>query len=593
MIPNVTRGGRTRGLLRYLVGPGHDEAQVHTHPHLVAGDEEAVLIWGGEPQLDVAAGDAIAAHLDVPRQRYGTRVTTLVKGEDGAPQLDEHGEVVRKDAHVWHCSLSLHPDEPALSDDEWREICEQFIERMGFQAAGCRWVAVRHGESAGGNDHVHLVVQLVGESGHAASVHLDRPRAQQCARELERQHGLRVVEGRERKRGARATNTRQTRRAASEHRAGEIPSAEPDRELLERAIRTLAAASQCEAEFVCRVRTHTLDGRGLVIRPRFAAGRDDVVVGYSVALSATTGKPLVAHAGGRLGKDLTLPRLRQAWADTPQTAGEAVAEWQRAWRREPPTAIPNPPAGQPDAGWEDAIAQLQNLRGALAAAPAGERGAWADVARQGAAIFHGWAALAPEHADALRHCGEELARSAQLPAGEARRARAMPQARNVAILCAALMAPSNQLLYWIVLAQQLAALTQAISDMHQAAGEAQRAAALATALREQLTPLRATLKNQRASADPAYAQAREAARLAQIAQPSRAGAAAQRPAQPAEGEPQQQGHEQPSDAAAEALRLARIATPDRSPLASPRKPPPEERSRGRPPTRPPTPRKGR
>jgi hypothetical protein len=78
---------------------------------------------------------------------------------------------VRADAHVWHCSLSLHPDEPSLSDEKWRQVAEEFIEAMGF--GGQRWLAIRHGRSAGsdehpaGNDHVHLVVQLVDEHGRS------------------------------------------------------------------------------------------------------------------------------------------------------------------------------------------------------------------------------------------------------------------------------------------------------------------------------------------------------------------------------------------------------------------------------------------
>ena len=40
MIPNVTRGAKTAGVLRYLVGKGKREE--HEHPHLVAGSPEAV-----------------------------------------------------------------------------------------------------------------------------------------------------------------------------------------------------------------------------------------------------------------------------------------------------------------------------------------------------------------------------------------------------------------------------------------------------------------------------------------------------------------------------------------------------------------------
>ena len=55
MIPNVTRGGRARGLLRYLtrpeqaVKPGEDQQQVelHVNPRLVAGSERVMAEWAG------------------------------------------------------------------------------------------------------------------------------------------------------------------------------------------------------------------------------------------------------------------------------------------------------------------------------------------------------------------------------------------------------------------------------------------------------------------------------------------------------------------------------------------------------------------
>ena len=40
MIPNVTRGGKTHGVLLYLVGKGKREE--HENPHLVAGSPEAI-----------------------------------------------------------------------------------------------------------------------------------------------------------------------------------------------------------------------------------------------------------------------------------------------------------------------------------------------------------------------------------------------------------------------------------------------------------------------------------------------------------------------------------------------------------------------
>ena len=130
--------------------------------------------------------------MDEPREQFGTRVTVA--------ERDAEGRVTgTRDAHVWHCSLALHPDEPDLSDERWGEICEQFVAEMGFAgeraAAQCRWVAIRHGRSTGGSDHAHLVVTLVAEDGSKARVHNDRPRAQTACRELEQRFGLRALGG--------------------------------------------------------------------------------------------------------------------------------------------------------------------------------------------------------------------------------------------------------------------------------------------------------------------------------------------------------------------------------------------------------------
>ena len=191
----------------------------------------------GERVLDQGDAAALARFLDEPRQQFGTRVTIA--------ERDENGRVVgARDAHVWHCSLSLHPDEPALSDERWGEMCDEFVAGMGFAGADaraqCRWVAVRHGESAGGSDHAHVVVALVAEDGSRASVHYDQPRAQNAARELEQRFGLRRLEARARgtgsrgvRAGERMADARRDRDHGAEGRAPERGS----RQTLERIVR--------------------------------------------------------------------------------------------------------------------------------------------------------------------------------------------------------------------------------------------------------------------------------------------------------------------------------------------------------------------
>lgn len=65
---------------------------------------------------------------------------------------------------------------------------------------------------------------------------------------------------------------------------------------------------------------------GVIVRPRWETGTGrTTVVGYSVARPSApgSGEYLVWFGGGKLGKDLTLPALREGWDPDPA----AVASW--------------------------------------------------------------------------------------------------------------------------------------------------------------------------------------------------------------------------------------------------------------------------
>ena len=270
MIPNVTRGGKTHGVLLYLVGKGRREE--HEHPHLVSGAPEAVRI-GARRVLERSDAIALARFLDEPREAFGTRVTIAERDE-------RTGRVIgARDAHVWHCSLSLHPQEPELADERWAEICGQFIERMGFTGeqagAQCRWVAIRHGRSAGGSDHAHVVVTLVAENGSKASVHNDRPRAQRACRELEQTFGLRRLEARTRQAGSRGLKHGEL---AADRRRG--------RQLGERGSIPSTRAGTCSS------------GSSARARPR-AATRPSSSAGCGTSASATAPATARGHRRGR------------------------------------------------------------------------------------------------------------------------------------------------------------------------------------------------------------------------------------------------------------------------------------------------------
>src|SRR5699024_12713021 len=60
------------------------------------------------------SSDLIANILERPNKLYDTSVTVPAKEYD--PETGESQTVGRKDAHVWHCSLSLRAEEGQLDD---------------------------------------------------------------------------------------------------------------------------------------------------------------------------------------------------------------------------------------------------------------------------------------------------------------------------------------------------------------------------------------------------------------------------------------------------------------------------------------------
>lgn len=499
MIPNVVRGDRMHGLIAYLIGPGRSNE--HTEPHLVAGDD-AVMAWHDDNELGAGSAQAIARHLDRPRTAFGVEVPR---------------------GHVWHCSLSLRQEEGQLTDEQWGAIARDFIAEMGFDdhdgtKAPCRWAAIRHGVSKRGNDHIHLAVNLVREDGTKAPVHKDYHRAQTAARALEAKYGLEPLESATAERSTRGFKPAEharAQRAAEEaarrrHETDRTKDAPAWKDLgaaeraglvhqqmllqlpktrLARTVRACAAASTEEGEFVRRMRR-----AGVLVRPRFADGRTDVVTGYSTALRPEAGERPVWYGGGNLGRDLTLPRLREGWPDTPQGASEAAAEWNAA-RRGRRVVHPGRETAEPTpAEWDRQLRDLATLRERLTQVPHTDRALWAAVARQTAGAFATWSQSSEPVPGPLAAAADALSVSAQTHARPVRPAAAGTTAlAGAAMLLAAGVRGGQGAVGQAVMLRQLVRLAQAIHDAATAAGQARYAASVAATERENLRRVAARL----------------------------------------------------------------------------------------------------
>ena len=487
------------GLLVYLAGPGR--ANEHTEPHLVAGDA-AMVAWHDDAELGRDSALAIARHLDRPRAAYG---------------VDVPG------GHVWHCSLSLRADEGLLTDDKWAEIARGFVTAMEFDdnegtKAACRWVAVRHGLSSNGNDHVHLALNLVREDGTKASVHNDFRRAQAAARALEVKHGLEQLESVQAERATRGWNTAEreaqararaqakyerAQRTAGRPGAGwrdldpadrrariavELGADQP-RHVLAVKVRGAATASRSEAEFVRRVRRE-----GVLVRPRYADGRTDVITGYSVAQRPQAGERPIWYGGSHLARDLTLPRLRDGWEDTPLGATEAAAEWNAAKRGRRVVA-----PGREARTWTDEQTlrhseRLAEVVDQLRAVPVTDRDTWATVARQTAGALAAWSNATEDVPGDLAAAAEALSRSAQTY----RRTVQPATAGTVAISGAAMLLASaarggRGAVGQAAMMRQVLRLTQAVYAAALAGAQHRQAQLLAEDTRVRLERVRAGL----------------------------------------------------------------------------------------------------
>jgi len=510
-MPNVTRGTDLGGLMRYLAGPGRSNE--HTDQHLVAGDP-AIMAWHHDAELSRSAAEKIATELDDPRRAFGTEVSG---------------------GHVWHCSLSLRADEGQLTDEAWAVIAEDVMVGMEFtggERAPVRWAAVRHGLSTNGNDHIHLVVNLVREDGTKANVYRDYKRMQAVAAQLERKHGLAVLEERGAGRGERGVTRAESERAGREGRA------EPHRRTLGRTVRAAAVAAGDEAEFVRRLRRH-----GLLVDARIAAGTSDVITGYSVALRPVAGERPLHIGGGHLAKDLSLTRLRQAWPDTPQHASAASAEWIAAKRGRRPVA-PGPELAElsPDQ-WSELIGQQRQVQAWLAGVPADDRATWARVAGETAGAFAAWSRAVEASPGPLADAADTLARSAYVSTHvTARPAVGAPTGRGAAMLLSSVAHGGQGTVAQAALLLQLNNTVRALYDAHKAMGESRRAAEIVTVMRVRLAEVRGrlpqipappTIEAAKAPAPVVDAEGAEAVRVSQIGQrPLRASDLVREPGSP-------------------------------------------------------------
>lgn len=260
-----SRGKDAAGLARYLYGPG--KKNEHTDQHMVAGSASLRDEWAGF--LSQGEATQLGRLVEAAWRAQYAEDLVLAGASSGGGVSREN---LRSDAptapgqeHVYHVTFSLHPDDEPLTDEQWETVAGEYVSEMGFTAGdegrGAQWIAVRHGVSDGGNDHIHVVVNMVRQDGRKVDLDDDFARTQSARRVIEARHEfLRKSHdtyrqpGQAPERGASLPAYSMREHRDTQERArrdGEpVVNALPDRVRLQRIVRAAAETSATEAQFI-------------------------------------------------------------------------------------------------------------------------------------------------------------------------------------------------------------------------------------------------------------------------------------------------------------------------------------------------------
>ncbi|MEH0549651.1 relaxase/mobilization nuclease domain-containing protein [Streptomyces sp. B21-101] len=302
MVPDVSTGSDTRGLIVYLFGPGRRDE--HTDPHIVAAWD---MVGAPDPGRDPEASYTLLAK----RLDHHVDLRTRELGGKKPPQ------------HVWHCPVRTAPGDRYLTDAEWAEVARRIVHATGIAPEGdekaCRWIAVRHAD-----DHIHIMATTVRADGRRPRAHRDGQRAQAECRKIEAEFGLRRLKSGD----LTAPRTPTGAERAKAERQGQTVMA---RQWLQEQAYAVAAAVHDEADYFT-----VLQSLGIKVKTRLGPETGEVI-GYSLAAPGDTnaaGEP-VWYGGSKLAPDLSINRLRerlpdQEVADRPRYVADPAEPWRHS-----------------------------------------------------------------------------------------------------------------------------------------------------------------------------------------------------------------------------------------------------------------------
>lgn len=276
---SALRGGRVRGLLAYLLGPGrHTE---HVDPRVIGGWEPLEFLLGANGRPHASQIGELTRALELPVRAVR--------------------ECLRPRKYVWHCIVQNDRRvDPVLSDDQWATIAAELVDAAGL--GGHRWLVVRH------DDHgIHIAATLVSEDGQRASLRHEIRRLNACRVRLEAKYCRRRTDP-----GTRTGGVAYARH--EREKAIRCGATRPVRVRLRNAIETACLSTSDPAAFTARLRD-----QGVLVEFRYSQRDAGQITGYKVALADDLngdGAP-VWYKASAIDRSLTWPKILIRWGQAP------------------------------------------------------------------------------------------------------------------------------------------------------------------------------------------------------------------------------------------------------------------------------------
>ncbi|WP_422117819.1 relaxase/mobilization nuclease domain-containing protein [Brachybacterium sp. UNK5269] len=439
-------GSTPASLVAYLYGPGRSNE--HTDQRMLAGSPQ-LLAMANVLNLaeDAEARSAVAREFD-----GAWRQVRREKGLPLTPAEDEALRGVARADRVFHATLSLGPKDGALSDEQWAQAARDFVREMGFidspQGADCAWMAINHGDSKGGNDHIHIAVNLVREDGTRADINRSKLRTARAGARIAASLGLEAAFEDGVYSGVGNISRAELERAQREKR-------DADRLVVRRRLAGAAWHARSEAEYVRAARA-----AGVILLPRYAEGGLVKVTGYKAAL-ADAGAAIWFSPSKHLDKNLSLPALRAAKGWTFEDQMDAVSVWRESARSKQGAGALRLPV-------ED---EIKRVRVTLTREHSEIR--WRRVAADASNLLGAWAVeVNGAHSGHLAKASDALAKAAQPRRSSARESLA-EVATTLGTATAA--ASKNDTVAQLAVLMQLMRLAEAVASSAAADREARQA----------------------------------------------------------------------------------------------------------------------